>query len=80
MLRYIARLGIISTLQMLAITILAFTVIHLAPGEPIVLQQDLQARATGAQRESLRQLFELDKPLYVQYWRCLLYTSPSPRD
>ena len=69
MLRYIARLGIISTLQMLAITILAFTVIHLAPGEPIVLQQDLQARATGAQRESLRQLFELDKPLYVQYWR-----------
>lgn len=69
MLGYIARLGIISTLQMLAITILAFTVIHLAPGEPIVLQQDLQARATGAQRESLRQLFELDKPLHVQYWR-----------
>lgn len=69
MLDYIARLGIISTLQMLAITILAFTVIHLAPGEPIVLQQDLQARATGAQRESLRQLFELDKPLHVQYWR-----------
>jgi len=71
MLSYIARLGFISTLQMLVITMLAFTVIHLAPGEPIVLQQDLQARATGAQRETLRQLFELDKPLHVQYWRWL---------
>lgn len=67
MIAYITRLTAISVLQMLAITILAFMVIHLAPGEPTVLQQDLQARATGAQRETLRQLYGLDKPLHVQY-------------
>lgn len=71
MVSYIGRLAVISALQMLAITILSFVVIHLAPGEPTVVQQDLQARATGAQRETLRHLYGLDKPLHVQYWAWL---------
>jgi peptide/nickel transport system permease protein len=45
--------------------------LKLAPGEPIIIQQDLQARATGAQRETLRQLYGLDKPIYVQFGRWL---------
>jgi peptide/nickel transport system permease protein len=71
MISYISRLAVISVLQMLAITILSFAVIHLAPGEPTVVQQDLQTRASGAQRETLRQLYGLDKPLHVQYWEWL---------
>src|SRR3990172_6984203 len=71
MITYVARLTVISAIQLLAITILAFLVIHLAPGEPTVLQQHLQARATGAQRETLRQLYGLEKPLHVQYWNWL---------
>jgi peptide/nickel transport system permease protein len=45
--------------------------LKLAPGEPTIIQQDLQARATGAQRETLRQLYGLDKPIYVQFGRWL---------
>ena len=30
--------------------------------------------------ERVRRDFGLDQPVHVQYWNCLLYTSPSPRD
>ncbi|MBI4413866.1 MAG: ABC transporter permease [candidate division NC10 bacterium] len=71
MLAYAARLAIVSALQMLAITVLAFVVIHLAPGEPIVLQQELQATQSPQQKQTLRELYGLDKPLHVQYWTWL---------
>jgi peptide/nickel transport system permease protein len=45
--------------------------LKLAPGEPTIIQQDLEARASGAQRETLRQLYGLDKPIYVQFGRWL---------
>ena len=67
MLAYVTRLAVISALQWLAITMLAFAVIHLAPGEPIVLQQELQATQSPQQRQTLRELYGLDKPLHVQY-------------
>jgi peptide/nickel transport system permease protein len=68
MLAYVTRLGFVSALQLLAITVLSFAVIHLAPGEPIVLQQELQATQSPQQRQTLRELYGLDKPLHVQYW------------
>jgi len=71
MLAYVSRLTIVSTLQLLAITMLAFAVIHLAPGEPIVLQQELQATQSPQQKQTLRELYGLDKPLPVQYWAWL---------
>lgn len=71
MLAYVTRLAVVSTLQMLAITVLAFLVIHLAPGEPIVLQQELQATQSAQQKQTLRELYGLDKPLHVQYWTWL---------
>ncbi|HEV8663882.1 MAG TPA: ABC transporter permease [Candidatus Methylomirabilis sp.] len=67
MLAYVARLTVVSALQMLAITLLAFLVIHLAPGEPVVLQQELQTTQSPQQRQTLRELYGLDKPLHVQY-------------
>ena len=71
MIAYVARLALVSSLQMLAITVLAFAVIHLAPGEPIVLQQELQATQSPQQKQTLRELYGLDQPLHVQYWTWL---------
>lgn len=71
MIAYATRLALVSSLQMLAITVLAFAVIHLAPGEPIVLQQELQATQSPQQKQTLRELYGLDKPLHVQYWAWL---------
>ncbi len=71
MIAYVTRLALVSSLQMLAITVLAFAVIHLAPGEPIVLQQELQATQSPQQKQTLRELYGLDKPLHVQYWAWL---------
>lgn len=71
MIAYVTRLALVSAFQMLAITVLAFVVIHLAPGEPIVLQQELQATQSPQQKQTLRELYGLDKPLHVQYWAWL---------
>lgn len=71
MIAYVTRLALVSSLQMLAITVLAFAVIHLAPGEPVVLQQELQATQSPQQKQTLRELYGLDKPLHVQYWTWL---------
>ena len=71
MLAYLIRRLLISIPLLLGILVLSFVMLKLAPGEPTIVQQDLQARATGAQRETLRQLYGLDKPIYVQFGRWL---------
>jgi peptide/nickel transport system permease protein len=68
-LAYAIRRLLISVPLLLGILCLSFVMLKLAPGEPTIIQQDLQARATGAQRETLRQLYGLDKPIYVQFGR-----------
>ena len=70
-LAYLIRRLLISIPLLLGILCLSFLMLKLAPGEPTIIQQDLQARATGAQRETLRQLYGLDKPIYVQFGRWL---------
>jgi peptide/nickel transport system permease protein len=70
-LAYTIRRLLISIPLLLGILCLSFLMLKLAPGEPGVIQQDLQARASGAQQETLRQLYGLDKPIYVQFGRWL---------
>jgi peptide/nickel transport system permease protein len=70
-LAYTIRRLLICFPLLFGILCLSFGMLKLAPGEPIMIQQDLQARATGAQRETLRQLYGLDKPIYVQFGRWL---------
>ncbi|MCK9604177.1 MAG: ABC transporter permease [Candidatus Omnitrophica bacterium] len=67
MLSYIIRrlLGIIPLL--LGITIISFSIIHLAPGKPTTIQQALNPKVSLEVRERLDKLYGLDKPLYVQY-------------
>jgi peptide/nickel transport system permease protein len=73
MVNYFFRRVLISIPLLFGITLLSFLVIHLAPGEPIVLQQELQVEATGQAKQTLRELYGLDRPLYAQYldwlWR-----------
>jgi len=68
MLLYLLRRLLISVPLLAGILCLSFLMLKLAPGEPTILgQQELQTKASGAQRETLRQLYGLDKPIHVQF-------------
>lgn len=55
----------------LGITVISFTVIHLAPGSPVDLETTMNPLADQDARERLQKLYGLDKPLYRQYWNWL---------
>ena len=56
---------------LLGITLITFTVIHLAPGEPVEMQVSMSPKVSAASRARLREFYGLDKPLHVQYGRWL---------
>lgn len=49
------------------ITLITFTVIHLAPGGPVEVQTEMSLKASAQARENLKRLYGLDKPLHIQY-------------
>jgi peptide/nickel transport system permease protein len=57
--------------MLLGITVICFVVMHLAPGKPTDLQTQMNPKSSAEMRERLMSLYELDKPLYVQYWSWL---------
>lgn len=63
-------MGIIPML--IGISIISFLVIHLAPGEPVELATNLDARVTAQARQRLMHLYGLDRPLHIQYADWLL--------
>ena len=64
MLPYVLR-RLASTLPTLFIIVtLAFFLIRVAPGGPFDLERPLEA----AVMENLKRIYQLDQPLYVQYW------------
>ncbi|MFH1867634.1 MAG: ABC transporter permease [Candidatus Omnitrophota bacterium] len=66
---YIIR-RLISIIPMLiGISIISFAVIHLAPGTPVDAETSLNVKVSFEAREKLIKQFDLDKPLYIQYWR-----------
>jgi len=67
MTKYILRriIGLIPLL--LGITIITFSVIHLAPGKPTDLQTQFNPKVSLEARERLNHLYGLDKPLHIQY-------------
>ncbi|HSO72639.1 MAG TPA: ABC transporter permease [Thermodesulfobacteriota bacterium] len=60
------RLGLMVPM-LLGITLISFTVIHLAPGTPTDMQTTLNPKASLEAQKLLRELYGLDKPLMVQY-------------
>ncbi len=54
--------------MLLGITIISFLIIHLPPGEPGALGMEMNPKVTKEVRERIRALYDLDKPLPVQYY------------
>jgi peptide/nickel transport system permease protein len=52
---------------LLGITVLSFTIMHMAPGGPAEAQMDFSAKASAEARERLRKLYGADQPLPKQY-------------
>ena len=72
MLAYALRRLLLAIPLLIGITFVSFIVIHLAPGDPVEIQTgDLSQQQSAKAYQALRELYELDKPLYVQYWKWL---------
>jgi peptide/nickel transport system permease protein len=71
MVTYIIRrlLGIIPLV--LGITLISFAIIHLAPGKPTTQQELMSPRISYEARARLEKLYDLDKPLHIQYIKWL---------
>ena len=66
-----ARYVILRLLQGLVViwivTLMVFTILHLTPGDPVDLIIG-EARTSPEQREAIRHLWGLDRPIYTQYF------------
>jgi len=67
-LAYILKRSIFMVPMLLGITIISFLIIHLPPGEPGALGMEMNPKVTKEVRERIRALYDLDKPLPVQYY------------
>ncbi len=65
---YLAKRLLLMLPMLVGITLIAFLVIHLAPGTPVEIQTAMIPKASLEAQQRLRQLYGLDKPLPVQYW------------
>ncbi len=64
--RYIVVRLMQAVLVMFLVSILVFTILHLAPGDPVTLLIG-EAQMTNEQLAQIRRHWGLDRPLYVQY-------------
>jgi peptide/nickel transport system permease protein len=67
MLSYIARRLLLMVPLIFGITLISFSVIHLAPGGPVEVETEMSMKTSAQARENLKKLYGLDKPLHVQY-------------
>ncbi len=67
--RYVVRRSIQSVFLLLAVSIISFALIHLAPGGPVPFFDD--PRATPERVKRMEQSLGLDQPLPVQYGKWL---------
>ncbi|KPV39154.1 diguanylate cyclase [Thiohalorhabdus denitrificans] len=67
MLIYLAKRLLWMIPVLLGITIISFGVMHLAPGDITTLETSLNPQSGQEAREQLREAYNLDEPLHVQY-------------
>jgi len=67
MLLYSIKRALLMIPILLGITLLSFTVMHMAPGGPAEAQMEFSAKASSEARERLRKLYGADQPLHKQY-------------
>ncbi|MEW6115409.1 MAG: ABC transporter permease [Nitrospirota bacterium] len=68
MIAYIIKRLLLMVPLIFGITLITFTVIHLAPGGPVEVETEMSLKASAQARENLKKLYGLDKPLHVQYF------------
>jgi peptide/nickel transport system permease protein len=68
---YIVKRLLLMIPMLLGITLVSFTVIHLAPGTPVEIQTTMNPKASLEAQQRLKELYGLDQPLHVQYWNWL---------
>lgn len=56
---------------LIGVSLIAFIIIHLAPGEPTALQAEMNPKVSAEARAQMRKIYGLDKPLHIQYIRWL---------
>jgi len=67
-LAYALRRLLLALPLLVGITFVSFVVIHLAPGDPVEIQTgDMSQQHSAKAYQALRELYELDKPLHIQY-------------
>lgn len=54
--------------MLIGITLISFLVIQLAPGEPVSMDVAMDPSVSTEAIEKLRAHYNLDKPIYTQYW------------
>ncbi|HET8630788.1 MAG TPA: ABC transporter permease [Thermomicrobiales bacterium] len=70
MLRYVVLRLLQGALVVVLISVLTFGILHLTPGDPILILigETGRTQLTTAQIEAIRHYWGLDRPLYVQYF------------
>ncbi len=68
MARYLLKRILMLIPLMVGITLITFSVVHLAPGEPVEMQMAMNPKVGKEARERLRKYYGLDKPLHEQYF------------
>lgn len=68
MTRYLIKRILMLIPLMIGITLITFSVIHLAPGEPVEMQMAMNPKVGKEARERLTKFYGLDKPLHEQYF------------
>ncbi|HXE98084.1 MAG TPA: ABC transporter permease [Dongiaceae bacterium] len=68
MARYLIKRILLLIPLMIGITLITFSVIHLAPGEPVEMQMAMNPKVGKEARERLTKFYGLDKPLHEQYF------------
>ncbi len=71
MARYILKRLLLSIPILFGISLITFAVIHITPGGPTVLQSQMNAKMSPDSIAKLKTLYDLDKPLPVQYLKWL---------
>ncbi|HBA55188.1 MAG TPA: diguanylate cyclase, partial [Syntrophorhabdus aromaticivorans] len=68
MLQYLLKRLLLMIPMLFGITLISFALIHLTPGEPDIIGAEMNPKVTKQVRQQIRALYDLDKPLHVQYY------------
>lgn len=71
MFQFICRRLMHSIPVVLGVSFVVFSMMHLVPGDPVMLLLGSQIEADAKQVQQLREQYGFDKPFLVQYWRFL---------